>query len=60
MDDEIKKYFIERLDGLEEGDTEQVHQEADAILLEALDLAEYRDIANAWRRARNRIRFWYA
>lgn len=60
MDEKERKRLIDELNGLESGDIEEVHQEADDILLEALDLAGYQDIANAWRAARGRINFWYA
>lgn len=60
MDEKERQQIIDALDGLEPGDTEWVHEEADSLIIEALDRAGYQDIANAWRRARNRIGFWYA
>ena len=60
MDEKERQQIIDALDGLEPGDTEWVHEEADSLIIEALDRAGYQDIANAWRRTRNRIRFWYA
>ena len=59
MDEKERQQIIDALDGLEPGDTEWVHEEADSLIIEALDRAGYQDIANAWRRTRNRIGFWY-
>ena len=60
MDEKERQRIIDELNGLESGDTEWVHQEADDLILEALNRAGYQDIANAWRAARGRIKFWYA
>ncbi len=60
MDEETRQKLIDELNGLGSGDNESDHADADSILLEALDLAGYQDIANAWRAARRRIEFWYA
>ena len=60
MDEKERQRIIDELNGLESGDTEWVHQEADDLILEALNRAGYQDIANAWRDARDRIGFWYA
>lgn len=60
MDEETRQKLIGELNGLGSGDNESDHADADDILLEALDLAGYQDIANAWRSARGRIGFWYA
>ncbi len=60
MDEKERQQIIDKLNGLEEGDTEWVHVEADSLIIEALDRAGYQDIANAWRRTRDRIGFWYA
>ena len=42
------------------GDSEQLHFEADGILLAALREAGRGDVADAWERAKTRIGFWYA
>ena len=60
MDEKERQRLIDELNGLGSGDNESDHGDADDILLEALDLAGYQDIANAWRAARRRIEFWYA
>lgn len=60
MDEKERQQIIDELNGLGSGDNESDHADADSILLEALDLAGYQDIANAWRRTRDRIGFWYA
>ena len=60
MDEKERQRLIDELNGLGSGDIEGDHQDADSILLESLDLAGYQDIANAWRAARGRIKFWYA
>ena len=60
MDEKERQRIIDELNGLGSGDNEVDHADADDILLEALDLAGYQDIADAWRAARERIEFWYA
>ena len=55
MDEKTRQRLIDELNGLGSGTTVSDHWDADYILLEALDLAGYQDIANAWRRARKRI-----
>ena len=60
MDEKERQQIIDKLNGLEEGDTEWVHEEADSLIIETLDRAGYQAIANAWRRTRDRIGFWYA
>ena len=60
MNEEIRKSIIGRLNELDDGDKESSHWDADDILLEALDIAGYKDISDAWRAARKRIGFWYS
>ena len=60
MDEKERQRIIDELNGLGSGDNEKDHWEADSIILEALVLAGYQDIAHAWRAARRRIGFWYA
>lgn len=60
MDEENRQRIIDGLNGLDSGDQESDHIAADSIIVGALYLAGYQDIANAWRSARDRVDFWYA
>lgn len=60
MNEEKRQRLIDELNGLRSGDREGDHIAADDILVEALDLAGYQDISNAWRAACKRVGFWYA
>jgi len=57
--------IISRLNGLNEDDTpnmdrEDLHMEADQLLLDALILAGHSPVVEAFQAARDRIGFWYA
>lgn len=60
MNEEKRQRLIDELNGLGSGDIERDHLDADDILVKALALAGYQDIANAWLSACERIGFWYA
>ena len=51
---------IRQLNSLGSDDQETAHILADNILLEVLAEYDFRDVAEAWIRANERIRFWYA
>ena len=50
---------IKLLDALTGADQECAHIEADNILLAVLETAGYKDVADAYERAQERVRFWY-
>ena len=50
---------IAKLDALQ-GDYDSAHQEADQILLSALRARNMDALANAYERARTRLKFWYS
>lgn len=60
MDEETRHEIIQKLDEVHKLRKEEAHMEANDLLLEALRLAGYKDIADAWDRAFNRIDFWYS
>ena len=60
MTNEQREMVITALNNIAGGDNEYCHEIADQLILEALDIAGYQDIADAWRNARKRIGFWYA
>ena len=51
---------VAKLDALQGNDYEAAHQEADEILLAALRARNMDAVANAYERARTRLKFWYA
>ena len=59
MEQTERQAIIDRFERLDEHDQEAAHSEADDLILEALERAGYKDIADAWREARLRIGFWY-
>jgi len=59
--DMTKKDVIEKLDAIEDGDTEMAHQEADSLILQFLRANGLFDVAAAWDRVEERCGgFWYA
>jgi len=50
---------IAGLDALESGDSEAAHGRAEDLLLAWVEIVNP-EVAAAWRRAENRIEFWYA
>lgn len=53
------KQAIGDLNGLEHGDPEYAHREADAILVDYLKDNDLRDLAEAFAAASERVGFWY-
>lgn len=53
--------IIEELDAMpEDGDQEDCHLRADELLLELLVELGRGDVVNAFRKAKQRLPFWYA
>ena len=52
--------YVKALNALSADNPKKAHQEADIILLEALDRAGGGEVADAWTRASKRIGFWGA
>lgn len=55
-----KEQAVFALDGLEPGDNEAQHGNAERILLDFLRNNGHTAVADAFERARDRIEFWYA
>lgn len=55
-----KQETIDSLNALSNRDKELAHSDSDDLMLEALRLAGWNDVAEAYDAARDRIGFWYA
>jgi hypothetical protein len=51
---------IKKLDALDAEDQESAHVEAEEIVLRLLRHHGFADVADAFERAKDRVRFWYA
>lgn len=55
-----KEKAIRQLNELTTGDSEGDHIHADMILIEFLKHNGHTEVADAWLRAKDRCKFWYA
>ena len=51
---------IEKLNAFQDDDPEEVHGDADDILLAVLRSNGLSEVADAWEACRERVGFWYA
>lgn len=55
-----KQEAIDKLNALTGDDQESDHIDADRILVQMLNETEFKEVADAWNRADERVGFWYA
>ncbi len=58
--EDCKKILIEEMKSLHQKDSETAHREADILLLEALELTEFKILVKEYKELYKTVGFWFA